>query len=108
MDSILQGTTPTLTIELDPEDLNVNAIAALKFVMKQRNTVTEYNLSDVTVDVEENTISYRFTEEETFAFIADTLLFVQLRFLMVDGSICGTNRMTFSIDDFIGSEVLTP
>ena len=108
MDSILQGTTPTLTIELDPVDLNVENIVALDLAIKQKDNVTDYGLSDVTLDVENNAISYKFTEDETLAFIPDTFLFVQLRFLLPDGTICGTDRITFSVNDFIGSEVLAP
>ena len=107
MYSILQGTTPTLTIAIDPEDFAVSNIVALELAIKQKNNITTYDLSDVTLDTTENTISYTFSEDETLGFIPDILLFVQLRFLLSDGNICGTNRMSFNVDDFIGSEVLS-
>ena len=108
MDSILQGTTPTLTIAIDPTDFEVSNIVALEFTVKQKTNVSIYGLSDVTLDTEENTISYTFTEAETLAFIPDILLTVQLRFLFADGSICGTNRINFNVNDLISTEVLGP
>lgn len=106
MDSILQGTTPTLTIAIDPTDFAVSDIVALEFAVKQKKTVSVYGLPDVTLDPVANTISYTFTEVETLAFIPDILLSVQLRFLFADGTICGTNRMNFNVDDLISTEVL--
>lgn len=105
MDSILQGTTPTLTIEIDTEDFSVSDIVGLELAVKQQNTVTRYGLSDVTLDTEENTISYTFSEEETLAFIPDILLFVQARFILSGGNIVGTKLMSFNVDDFIGAGV---
>ena len=108
MDSILQGTTPTLTISIDPTDFSVSNIVALEFTFKQKNNITVHTLQDVTVDTTANTVSYTFTQAETLAFIPDVLLSVQLRFMFADGSIVGTNRMNFNINDLISSEVLRP
>lgn len=108
MDSILQGTTPTITIAIDPTDFSVSDIVALEFTTKQKSNISVYNLQDVTLDPAANTVSYTFTQAETLAFIPDVLLSVQLRFMFADGSIVGTNRMNFNINDLISSEVLTP
>ena len=108
MDSILQGTTPTLTIAIDPTDFEVSNVVALEFAIKQKSNVSIYGLSDVVIDAEENTISYTFTETETLALIPDILLSVQLRFMFADGSICGNNRMNFNVNDLISTEVLGP
>ncbi len=107
MDSILQGTTPTLTIAIDPTDFAVSNIVALELAVKQQNNVTVYNIFDVTIDPVANTIAYTFTEAETLAFIPDAWVSVQLRFLFADGNICGTNRMNFNVNDLISSEVLS-
>lgn len=108
MNSILQGTTPTLTIAIDPTDFSVENIVALELAVKQKSNISVYDLSDVSIDPAANTVSYTFTEEETLAFIPDILLFVQLRFLFPDGTICGTDRMSLNVDDLISSEVLSP
>ena len=108
MDNILQGTTPTITISIDPTDFSVSDVIALEFTTKQKNNISVYGLQDVTVDTNANTVSYTFSQAETLAFIPDVLLSVQLRFMFSDGSIVGTNRMNFNIDDLISSEVLSP
>lgn len=108
MDNILQGTTPTLTIAIDPTDFAVSDIVALEFAVKQQNNITIYNLSDVTIDTSANTVSKTFTQAETLSFIPDVLLSVQLRFYFADNTVCGTNRMNFNVDDLMSSEVLSP
>lgn len=108
MESILQGTTPTLTIAIDPTDFAVSDIVALELAVRQKTNVTVHNLPDVTLDPAANTISYQFTEAETLAFMPDVLLSVQLRFVFADGNICGTDRMNFNVDDLISTEVLVP
>lgn len=105
MDSILQGTTPTLTLEFEPADLSVANIVGLEFAVKQQKTVAVYGLSDVTLDTEENSISYTFSEEETLAFIPDCFLFVQARMILSDGNIVGTEQISFNVNEFIGSGV---
>lgn len=108
MDSILQGTTPTLTIAINPTDFAVSDVIALELAVKQKNNVYTHGLADVTIDTAGNTVSYTFTEAETLALIPDVLLSVQVRFAFADGNICGTDRMNFNVDDFIGSGVLSP
>jgi len=105
MKSILQGTTPTLTLEFESADLSVANIVGLEFAIKQQQTVTVYGLSDVTLDTEENTISYTFSEEETLGFTPDILLFVQARAILSDGNIVGTKLLSFNVDEFIGAGV---
>lgn len=107
MDNVLQGTTPTLTVAIDPTDFAVSDIVALELRIRQKNNLTIYHLSDVTIDPDENTVSYQFTEADTLALIPNILLFVQMRFWFADGNICGTNRMNFNVEDLIGEEVYT-
>lgn len=107
MNSILQGTTPTLTIAIDPTDFAVSDIVELELRVKQKNDLSIYGLSDVTIDTAANTVTYRFTEAETLAFIPDVYLFAQMRFYFADGNICGTNQMSFNVDDLIGAEVVS-
>ena len=108
MDSILQGTTPTLTLAIDPADFSVSDIVALELAVKQKNNVMLYSLADVTLDAEENTISYRFSEIETLTFIPGVWLTVQLRVCFADGNICGSEPMNFGVEDLISPEVITP
>jgi len=108
MDSILQGTTPTLTIPINPTDFSVSDIVALELAVKQKNNIALYGLSDVRVDPDANTISYTFTEAETLAFVSGVWVTVQLRVGFADGNICGSEPMNFNVDDLISTEELTP
>jgi hypothetical protein len=104
----MQGTTPTLTLAIDPADFSVSDIVALELAVKQKNNVTLYSLADVTLDAEENTISYRFSEIETLTFTPGVWLTVQLRVAFADGNICGSDPMNFGVEDLISPEVLSP
>lgn len=105
MESILQGTTPTLTLEFDTADLSVANIESLELAIKQQETVTVYGLSDVIIDTEANSISFSFTDTETLAFAPDMLIFAQARFFLNDGNVVGTRVMAFNVEEFIGAGV---
>ena len=108
MDSILQGTTPSLTIPIDPTDFTITDIVALELRIKQKSNLSIYGLSNVTIDPVNNAIVYQFTEAETLAFIPGVILSAQVRFWFADGSIIGTNQMNFNVDDLLGAEVSSP
>lgn len=107
MASILQGTTPTLTISIDPTDLALADVVELELTFKQFNQkpVIHY-IDDCTVDTTENTVSYHFTEAETLAFDPNSPLNYQLRFATNDGEIVGTNAMQVSVTDLMSGEMM--
>ena len=105
MDSILQGTTPALTIGINPADFSVSNIVELEFAVQQKNNITLYNLADVTIDPEANTVTRQFTEAETLAFVPNLYVSVQLRFWFPDGSIIGTKPISIYVDDLLSEEV---
>ncbi len=107
MNSILQGTTPTLTIAVDPDDLLLSNIIALELTFQQVGDPVYKYMSDVSIDTEANTISYHFTQEETLALIPTRLLNWQIRFALPDGNIVGTSVAQISVSDLISDEVMT-
>lgn len=107
MDSILQGTTPTLTITIDTDDFAVSDVTKLELTTKHDGTVTSYDLNDVTLDTEANSISYTFTEAETLAMNPDKPLRYQCRFMFSDGSIVGTKTMYLDVADLFSEDVMT-
>lgn len=107
MNSILQGTTPTLTIAVDPDDLLLSNIIALELTFQQVGDPVYKYMPDVSIDTEANTISYHFTQEETLALIPTRLLNWQIRFAMSDGNIVGTTVAQISVSDLISDEVMT-
>lgn len=102
MNGILQGTTPSLVIEI-PEQLPVDTITAAELTIKHSGRTTLFHLADLTVDAEDNTISKAFSEQETLALNPVSPLSWQLRIQTPDG-IFGTVQQRISVLDLI-SEV---
>lgn len=107
MISILQGTTPTLTIAVDQNDLLLSEITDLELAFQQADDPVYKHMSDVSIDTEANTVSYHFTQEETLALIPTRILNWQIRFLLPDGNIVGTPIAQITVSDLISNEVLT-
>ena len=107
MNSILQGTTPTLTIAVDPADLLLSNINDLELTFQQVGDPVYKHMSDVSIDTDANTISYHFTQEETLALIPTRLLNWQIRFLMPDENVIGTTIAQINVSDLISDEVMT-
>ena len=108
MNSILQGTTPTLTISIDPEDLALTDVAELELAFQQFNQpVLIKHMTDCEIDTSANTVSYHFTQEETLAFLPTTPLNWQLRFATTNGELIGTQIASIQISDLISNEVMT-
>ena len=107
MFSILQGTTPTLTIAVDQDDLQLSEIIELELTFQQVDDPVYKHLADVTIDNEANTVSYHFTQEETLALIPSRMLNWQIRFALPDGNIVGTPIAQITVSDLISNEVLS-
>ena len=113
MDTILQGTTPSLQIIIDQEDFSVLDVTQLEICLWQvakdttLNTSTryshvhtwhgdtiksvfEYGLDDVTVDEDENSFTVQFTEADTMQLDPQQYLLWQMRCKFADGTIVGT------------------
>lgn len=107
MSEILQGTTPSLKIIIDPADFDVGDVIKLELTMLNGETSAKYGLSDVTVDTEANSFIYQFTETETLALIPSRSLFYQVRFMFADGTIVGTKKMQIQVADLYSEDVMT-
>lgn len=108
INSILQGTTPTLTVSINPVDLSLSDVVEIELTFKQFNqNPTIYHMDDCTVDLDANTVSYHFTEAETLAFDPTLPLQYQLRFAMNDGNIVGTIVSSVNVADLMSGEMLS-
>ena len=107
MNSILQGTTPTLTINVNPNDLKLADIEELELTFKQNTNLVYKHKEDCVIDYEANTISYHFSEQETFELVPARALNWQLRFLMPDNNVIGTVINQIKVSDLISTEVMT-
>lgn len=106
MDSILQGTTPTLELEIDPNDFLVNDVVKLELTFLHRQQTTVHGLEDVSINSTNNSFQYHFSEEETLALRAKTPLLFQIRFKLSNGEIVGTEKDSINVSDLIIEDVM--
>lgn len=97
----MQGTTPSITITIDPDDFQLSAVTRMELYVKNDGTLTTYTADDLTVDTEANTITKTFSEAETAALNPKKFLTVQGRFWL-GSSVVGINKLTFGVGDMMG------
>lgn len=102
MDSIMQGTTPALTIKISPTDFQLADVVRMELYVQNGKNLLTYTDAELIVDAEENTVTRSFTEEETAAFSRKYNILVQARFWFQDNSVVGINRITLSVADMLG------
>lgn len=107
MSEILQGTTPSLEIKINTSDFAVGDVIKLELTMLNGDTTMTRGLSDMTVDTEANSFTYKFTEAETLALVPGRSLYYQIRFLFADGTIVGTKPMQIQVANLYSEEVMT-
>lgn len=101
MANIMQGTTPSITITIDPDDFQLSAVTRMELYVKNGGTLTTYTADDLTVDTEANTLTLTFSEAETAAMNPRKFLTVQGRFWL-GSSVVGINKLTFGVSDMQG------
>ena len=101
MANIMQGTTPSITITIDPDDFQLSAVTRMELYVKNGGTLTTYTADDLTVDTEANTLTLTFSEAETAAMNPRKFLTVQGRFWL-GSSVVGINKLTFGVADMMG------
>lgn len=99
--SFMQGTTPALTIRIDPADFSVADATAIEIYVLCGHCYRTYTLGDLILDTEENTITKQFTAEETAKFIPGATVTIQGRFWF-SGGIVGIEKIRFPASDMIG------
>lgn len=102
IDAILQGTTPEICFDFSEYDFSVTDITQLQLAIENGSTCVIYGLNDVIVDGEANSITKRFTHEETLALDYNGLLKHQMLFWLSDGSVLGTEQNAVCVVEWIG------
>ena len=104
---ILQGTTPTLTITVNSDELLLSDVVEIELTFQSgAQAPTFKSMSDLTIDTEANTMAYTFTEAETLALSATAMLIWQARFKLQSGVIVGTVKKSIKVIDLISEEVM--
>lgn len=101
MASIMQGTTPSLTITFSPDDLQLSAVTAIELYVRNGRNLTTYTAEDLALDVEANSLTKVFTEEETAALDPSKNVVVQGRFWL-GSAVVGMNKINFGVADMMG------
>ena len=101
MDAILRGTTPSVILSFDPEDLSLATVTAAEFCI-QNLGVTKHTLTDLTIDTEENTLTYAFTEAETADLCARVPVVIQARFWIGADTVVGILPIQIDVADMLG------
>lgn len=114
MPGILQGTTPTVTLEIYLSDgsalADLTDVATVQFIAAQadkygQREILVSTLTDAVLDKANSQVSYQFTEKETMKLKADRSLLCQCRFLYDDGTIFGNAMVTYSVDELLDHAV---
>ena len=85
----IRGTTPSIVITVKTE-LDLHQIAEVWIYVSQQNKVkVDKQLTDVTFDYAENTMTIKLSQEDTLALKEGEALF-QIRVLMMDGTALAT------------------
>lgn len=101
MAAIMQGTTPSITITISPDDFLLSSVTKMEMYVRNGGTLTTYTADDLTVDTEANSITLTFSEAETAAMNPKKFLTVQGRFWL-GTSVVGINKLTFGVADMMG------
>lgn len=96
---MIRGTTPTEVYKIDNTDVDLSECSQIWVTIVDWST-KEYtwDISRLTIDAEEHSISLTLTQAETLAFTPGQA-YAQLRFLYNDGSAFASKRIGFNIED---------
>lgn len=101
MASIMQGTTPSVTITIPPDALALSSVTAMEIYIRNGDKVTTYSMDEVTVDTERNAIIKVFTEDETVALNPKKNIIVQGR-MWIGDAIVGIEKIPIGVADMEG------
>lgn len=101
MARIMQGTTPSVTIHISPDDFLLSNVTKMELYVKNDSNITTYMADDLDIDIIENTITKTFSEAETAALNPKKNVFIQGRFWL-GNAIVGINKISYGVGDMMG------
>lgn len=109
MNNLIRGTTPTLVYTCTSEDMDLESLVEIWFIIKQRSSGPEitYTLSSngLVVDTEHRTISIKMSQTDTLQFRPDEVE-IQLRALDNKGLAYATDIFTVNIGKILKGGVI--
>lgn len=61
---IMQGTTPSITIQISSDDFLLSNVTAIELYVKNGNRMITYKMTDLVIDTEANTITKIFLKRK--------------------------------------------
>ena len=99
-----RGTTPTLIFKLDTE-LDLTTLTQVWVTIQNGETQYTYDITRVTIDNEDKTLSISLTQEETLAYNR-VISLAQIRLLTSDGKALATNVVDINIHNVLKGGVI--
>ena len=101
MARIMQGTTPSVTITINPDDFLLSNVTKMELYVRNGSNLTTYTADDLDIDTDANTITKTFTEAETAALDPKKNVVIQGRFWL-GNAIVGINKISYGVSDMQG------
>ena len=105
MEKLLQGTTPYLTISFEDTGLDVSDFSEAELTLKSGTAKVTKELSAMSVDTENNTLAYHFTETDTLSLSTTAAVYWQI-YVKIGAEIFGTRAERVRIFDKIKGTVM--
>lgn len=99
-----RGTTPTLVFKLDTE-LDLTTLTQVWVTIQNGETQYNYDITMVTIDNEDKTLSVSLTQEDTLAY-KKVISLAQIRLLTSDGKALATNVVDINIHNVLKGGVI--
>lgn len=99
---MVQGTTPKHTFILP---FSSDAVKECEIIYQQ-NSKTVLTKTESDCDMEENEISLKLTQEETFLFSAAVVVDIQIRVKTFDGEVLASRIAQVSVEKCLSNEVM--
>ena len=104
---LIRGTTPTIIITVQT-DIDLTEVAEVWVYLSQQNKVkVDKELSDVTFDYENKTMTVTLSQTDTLALKADTDTLFQIRMLMNDETAFATLASKVTVKEVYKGGVIT-
>ena len=101
MARIMQGTTPSVMITINPDDFLLSNVTKMELYVRNGSSLKTYTADDLDIDTIANTITKTFTEAETAALDSKKNVVIQGRFWL-GNAVVGIKKISYGVDDMMG------
>lgn len=104
---IIRGTTPTITVKIKNEDIDLANVAQFWLYIYQTLQIKiDKTITDAVIDAEEKTVTFRLSQQNTLALSKGQGI-IQIRLLMDDDSALATYSENIEVDEVYKGGVIS-